>query len=497
MFYSFHTLTVPHLSTVLHTQSNEVLTIGSAGVQGLRGSMEDSHSILLQPNGAFVGVFDGHAGAECSYDVSQYFTNHLTKVLPPYSDDQINNFCQEADNEVLKKDYVAGSTGTCVVAELVPGGGEYDLTVWNVGDSRINVYHRESGECLPLTVDHKPTLECEQERIEASGHTVECGRIDGTLGVSRAFGDAPFKFGTGPLAPVVSTPEIRRTRITGSDFVVVAACDGLFENDISNESIGEVIARAPRDVDAAGLAFHLCRHAIRCGSCDNVTVVVMFLSPPPANHVSYVERLPGPFTPTKDENFVKSYVAWTKSNGFEFLQDALDHRRKVLQQNDGLRRTCYIADDDDALFSCTDLEQYAGVLMAPIQALTFVCTRCGQATKKLCSIRDQVESTCPLCEDDTLFKSIGTDQLGLSDPRWLRIKPSLTGHSPSKSDGGLLDGDDDDIPLEETPRACQSSGIDCTHDASDMSPMACNTYVPWEYNERVCAVCFVPEFQHP
>ena len=73
MFGSFHALTQPLMSTVLEVQSNALFTVGIAGVQGLRGSMEDAHAVVVHPTSLFVGVFDGHAGHECSDYVSKEF----------------------------------------------------------------------------------------------------------------------------------------------------------------------------------------------------------------------------------------------------------------------------------------------------------------------------------------------------------------------------------------------------------------------------------------
>ena len=73
MFGSFHALTQPLMSTVLEVQSNALFTVGIAGVQGLRGSMEDAHAVVVHPTSLFVGVFDGHAGHECSDYVSKDF----------------------------------------------------------------------------------------------------------------------------------------------------------------------------------------------------------------------------------------------------------------------------------------------------------------------------------------------------------------------------------------------------------------------------------------
>jgi hypothetical protein len=65
----------------------------------------------------------------------------------------------------------------------------------NAGDSRCVV--AEGGKSLPLSVDHKPTLKKERDRIYKAGSTVNVeGRIDGNLNLSRAIGDIAHKKNT-------------------------------------------------------------------------------------------------------------------------------------------------------------------------------------------------------------------------------------------------------------------------------------------------------------
>jgi protein phosphatase 2C family protein 2/3 len=62
----------------------------------------------------------------------------------------------------------------------------------NAGDSRAVV--GESGRAIPLSIDHKPTMKKERDRIYKAGSTVNIeGRIDGNLNLSRAIGDIAHK----------------------------------------------------------------------------------------------------------------------------------------------------------------------------------------------------------------------------------------------------------------------------------------------------------------
>jgi len=62
----------------------------------------------------------------------------------------------------------------------------------NAGDSRT-VISKLGGEPDPLSYDHKPDNELEKARIEAGKGSVQNGRVNGALAVSRALGDFEFK----------------------------------------------------------------------------------------------------------------------------------------------------------------------------------------------------------------------------------------------------------------------------------------------------------------
>ena len=65
----------------------------------------------------------------------------------------------------------------------------------NAGDSRCVV--AEGGRALALSIDHKPYLKKERDRIYKAGSTVNVeGRIDGNLNLSRAIGDISHKKNT-------------------------------------------------------------------------------------------------------------------------------------------------------------------------------------------------------------------------------------------------------------------------------------------------------------
>ena len=116
----------------------------------------------------------------------------------------------------------------------------------NSGDSRsalmfpssffthFQLTSRRNGSCIPLSVDHKPSLPDERNRIFESGGIVFAGRINGVLGVSRAMGDhAMKKF-------VISDPLVTETLVTPQDTHIVIACDGLWDV-LTHSMVAEIV----------------------------------------------------------------------------------------------------------------------------------------------------------------------------------------------------------------------------------------------------------------
>ncbi|CAH1422703.1 unnamed protein product [Lactuca virosa] len=122
----------------------------------------------------------------------------------------------------------AGSTALVVLLSSC------QIVAANCGDSRA-VLCRGS-HTIPLTEDHKPDKEDEEERIVKSGGCVlsdEWGtpRVNGVLAMSRAIGDKKLK-------PAVSAvPELTFTTRSEDDECLIIATDGLWDV-MSTKSVG-------------------------------------------------------------------------------------------------------------------------------------------------------------------------------------------------------------------------------------------------------------------
>lgn len=135
-----------------------------------------------------------------------------------------------------------GSTGTFFIA--IKNDDVVKLQVGNIGDSRVIACI--NGQCSPLTEDHKPNNDEERKRIEDFGGRVQNNRVDGSLAVSRAFGDRDYKTNTGSQLQqkVIALADVTHTQVSfdKNDFAVLC-CDGVFEGSFTNEQVIEYIKK--------------------------------------------------------------------------------------------------------------------------------------------------------------------------------------------------------------------------------------------------------------
>jgi serine/threonine protein phosphatase PrpC len=160
----------------------------------------------------------------------------------------------------------------------------------NVGDSRAIL--SRNGSAIDLTRDHKPNDPIEEARIEAKGGYVAwCGdmdthgnpiegsgiyRVNGNLALSRAIGDRSER-------PAVSAePDITMTTITARDEFLVLATDGLWDVMSSSDVVAFIHAlleaAADNEAEREYIATSVVEEALRRGTWDNVTVIIVWLN---------------------------------------------------------------------------------------------------------------------------------------------------------------------------------------------------------------------------
>ncbi|KAL6868129.1 hypothetical protein ACP4OV_014974 [Aristida adscensionis] len=253
---------------------------------GPRHAMEDAHAVITDKNGghsqlAFYGVFDGHGGrAAVDFVSDRLGRNVVAAVLaaaeasPAPEEDAVSAAIRAAylatDGELLAHDaqQQGARGGACAATAVVTGG---DLYVAHLGDCRA-VLSRDGGAAAALTADHTCAREDERARIERDGGYVSRGgggawRVQGSLAVSRAFGDAALK------RWVVAEPAVARVPLAaGCEFLVMAS-DGLWDKVGNQEAVDAVAGGASR----AAACRELVDMARRRGSRDDVTVMVVDL----------------------------------------------------------------------------------------------------------------------------------------------------------------------------------------------------------------------------
>ena len=140
-------------------------------------------------------IFDGHGGDEMSI----YLQNNLAQI---YKQNlllnkgniilSLKNAFHDADDEMRNQLNIEGlgSTGTLV---HIKWESENDLVVYsaNVGDSRVSLISPE--HIIRLSYDHRTTDEKERKRILESGLEIIDDRINGTLMLTRIFGNYEYK----------------------------------------------------------------------------------------------------------------------------------------------------------------------------------------------------------------------------------------------------------------------------------------------------------------
>ena len=141
----------------------------------------------------------------------------------------------------------------------------------NVGDTRCTLFNDKKFE--RLTIDHRIDDDKEKGRIINSGGILKEGRINGTLMLSRVFGDFDLKKIGVKCDPFIFKKEIKNN--IKNQFLILAS-DGIW--DIIDEwEIKDYIFDICRDYEGSGesVTKHICDKlvddALQSGSWDNIS----------------------------------------------------------------------------------------------------------------------------------------------------------------------------------------------------------------------------------
>lgn len=209
---------------------------------------QDSYSMLVcEGEFALLGVYDGHGSF--GHFVSDMVRDILPKVFLTHPDrttdvkkafEQSFVYCQkmiEQGPPVIGFD--AGTSGTTCTMALIVGDS---VTIAHVADSRSVIGSAASRNCEDLTIDHKPNLPLERQRIESAkppgrvvfdgffNHRVfAAGKMYPGLNMSRAMGDVAAHNEAGLTAfPDVKQFSMTEAKYSGRQQLLLCS-DGVWE----------------------------------------------------------------------------------------------------------------------------------------------------------------------------------------------------------------------------------------------------------------------------
>lgn len=300
------------------------LQFGVSSLQGRRSTQEDRWVVapviedVVAPNwtkSAFVGLYDGHGGEECSNILHEqlhawiFRDPHDLKLSPQHLQSCFEELDSYVCDYLLQKGDLSGSTATCVI--LSPSSadtGKIHAIVAHVGDCRL-VLSLRNHKVVEVTNDHRLALAEERDRILRLGGRVVNNRVNGVMAITRAFGDLEFKGLLSKRDANDSSMSIIPTTVQQNPFqkeeekvptlltarpdihtleldpkvheFLLLACDGLWDVMTSEEAAEIFRDRLHFHGNLQVATKELAQEAIRRYSNDNITVLAIQLAAPP------------------------------------------------------------------------------------------------------------------------------------------------------------------------------------------------------------------------
>jgi serine/threonine protein phosphatase PrpC len=287
------------------------IIIQSYSTTGVRPQNEDAMDYINNLDGSdktnikilYMGIYDGHGGGNISktlidkdkINMSKYFCNIISPIATKLC--QNKTFNQKfivplflRIQEKLKNFYIHSNKmgSTALITLIYPRSEKQNnllLKVINLGDSRA-IMCSEYNISIPLTLDHKPNLLCDKDRIIKMGGTLEFSegddpRING-MSVSRSFGDLDNTF-------ISQTPDVFDYNLSSEKFIIMG-CDGIWDVLNNQDAVDYVLEKYQelklknkslsnlKSKSEANIAQKLGDYAITKGSQDNISVSIIFLT---------------------------------------------------------------------------------------------------------------------------------------------------------------------------------------------------------------------------
>lgn len=237
-----------------------------------RRSMEDEHVIVDGfggvPQQGYFAIYDGHGGRGAVDFTAKNLHKNLSELLESHPETDPEEAIKQA---YLITDKQMGDTqiqfsGTTAISTLIRvENGTRKLYAANAGDARAVICR--NGKAERLSYDHKGSDEAETKRIIDAGGFVVLNRVNGILAVTRSLGDHAMK------DYVIGKPHQVNITLDATDTHLILACDGLWDVTSDQEAIDLILP----ENDAQKMSDKLLLHALKNGSTDNISVMVVIL----------------------------------------------------------------------------------------------------------------------------------------------------------------------------------------------------------------------------
>lgn len=315
-------ISIPNTQRWIERIGNSYLRCGATSVQGYRPHNEDMHDIRLSlhatkftPPISYAAIFDGHCGSAASEFMHKELPVRLGQLKDPMNHQKLYECIMSCDDDFLHPDNPKRNQGTtCCFILLQPivssdlntsnsssssycsssssnsfnfsfpshlSCSSFRLTIANIGDSRVLLLDPK-GKLVFQTLDHKPDILVERQRIENAGGTVISRRVDHKLSLSRAIGDANFK-NQFQLKPdeqkVCAVPDLIELPVWNG-YIILLFCDGLVER-LTNEEVSRFVQQhlqslnSNKEIDPGFICSQLVDAALTFGSKDNISIIMI------------------------------------------------------------------------------------------------------------------------------------------------------------------------------------------------------------------------------
>ena len=249
--------------------------------KGPRPSQEDRVTVIpdlaaLGGKGAYFGIFDGHNGTLTATILQHSLHDFIIEKSTNLRDTMGNAFrnCDKKVTDLLEKH--RDQSGSAALCALIVN---QTLVVAHAGDSR-GILVKKDGIATDLTKDHRLRhRKDERDRINNAGGCVINNRLNGILALSRSFGDLAHRNGPSAAPTLTAVPEITILTINPDDELLIFATDGLWDALTSQQATNFIRhTLSTNDGDLQLTAKAITHEAIKQGSSDNVTVIIVALN---------------------------------------------------------------------------------------------------------------------------------------------------------------------------------------------------------------------------